>query len=148
MSKFCIVYVRVFVNVGEVAEGEEKAIREEKGTRETVELEDCFVMNVLHAMLAICQFDSVLLSIILFSIKYIYYQFVIHLGEIHILRRTWISAEPFTSIPTSRARIRSVSYHCLVYVSSPHIPDLVKMTVASHLCPLAYWFHFLWIPLW
>ena len=36
----------VFVTVGQATKGEEKAIRKEKGARETVELEDHFSMNV------------------------------------------------------------------------------------------------------
>ena len=54
----------MFVTVGQATEGEEKAVRKEKGARETIELEDHFAMNVfITYMYSVCQFDSVTLRI-------------------------------------------------------------------------------------
>ena len=65
-GKLC--FVCVFVNVGQTAEGEEKTLREEKGTRQTVKLEGRFGVNVL-SMFTICPVHSVPLLTILFCIK-------------------------------------------------------------------------------
>ena len=113
MSKF---FFCVCVCVGQITEGEEKALREEKGTRETIKLENCFVVNVFH-MLATCQFDSVLLFLILFCIKCIK-SLCKPLGDERfnwfILRHKRITRAAYI-IPTGRTRIRSVSLDCLVY---------------------------------
>ena len=58
----------MFVTVGQTTEGEEKAVRKEKGARETVKLEDHFAMNVfITYMYSICQFDSVTLTYSFYS---------------------------------------------------------------------------------
>ena len=87
------------VNLGQITEGEEKALREEESKREIVKLENCFVMNVL----CICTYNtlawfSTVIFTILLCIKCINVTLCKSLGKDHKLKHTFERMSKYTHI--------------------------------------------------